>query len=50
MFGTQNIEKTGLLFIGENYVIETPELEKAKNQLKQGMHTCLIMRTEHPRD
>ena len=31
----------------ENDVIE--ELANVKNQLKQGKHTCLIMRMEHPR-
>ena len=25
------------------------ELENVKKQLKQGKHTCLVMRTEHPR-
>ena len=34
----------------ENDVIETQEeLARAKAQLKQGKHTCLIMRMEHPR-
>ena len=34
----------------ENDVIETPEeLVNVKKQLKQGKHTCLIMRIEHPR-
>ena len=34
----------------ENDVIETPEeLARVKAQLKQGKHTCLIMRMEHPR-
>ena len=34
----------------ENDVIETPEeLVNIKKQLKQGKHTCLIMRMEHPR-
>ena len=33
----------------ENYVIEIEELERVKAQLKQGKHTCLIMRMEHPR-
>ena len=34
----------------ENDIIETPEeLENVKKQLKQGKHTCLIMRMEHPR-
>ena len=34
----------------ENDVIETPEeLVNVKKQLKQGKHTCLIMRMEHPR-
>ena len=34
----------------ENDVIETPEeLANVKKQLKQGKHTCLIMRMEHPR-
>ena len=35
----------------ENDVIETrEELANVKKQLKQGRHTCLVMRTEHPRD
>ena len=34
----------------ENHVIESPELDPDKNQLRQGKHTCLVMRTEHPRD
>ena len=35
----------------ENDVIETPEESASvKKQLKQGKHTCLVMRTEHPRD
>ena len=34
----------------ENKVIEMGELENVKKQLKQGMHTCLVMRMEHPRD
>ena len=34
----------------ENDVIETQEeLVNVKKQLKQGKHTCLIMRMEHPR-
>ena len=34
----------------ENDVIETQEeLMKVKKKLKQGKHTCLIMRMEHPR-
>ena len=34
----------------ENYVIEIQEeLANVKAQLKQGKHTCLIMRMEHPR-
>ena len=34
----------------ENNVIETPEeLARVKKKLKQGKHTCLIMRMEHPR-
>ena len=34
----------------ENNVIETQEeLARVKKQLKQGKHTCLIMRMEHPR-
>ena len=34
----------------ENDVIETPEeLANVKKQRKQGKHTCLIMRMEHPR-
>ena len=34
----------------ENDIIETPEeLANVKKQLKQGKHTCLVMRMEHPR-
>ena len=33
----------------ENDVIETRELARVKAELKQGKHTCLIMRMEHPR-
>ena len=34
----------------ENDVIETQEeLARVKRELKQGKHTCLIMRMEHPR-
>ena len=34
----------------ENDIIETQEeLARVKKQLKQGKHTCLIMRMEHPR-
>ena len=34
----------------ENDVIETQEeLANVKKQLKQGKHTCLVMRVEHPR-
>ena len=33
----------------ENDVIETGELVNVKEALKQGKHTCLIMRMEHPR-
>ena len=34
----------------ENDIIETPEeLANVKKQLKQGKHTCLIMRMEHPK-
>ena len=32
----------------ENDVIETGELARVKEVLKQGKHTCLIMRMEHP--
>ena len=34
----------------ENEVIGLEELARVKAQLKQGKHTCLIMRMEHPRD
>ena len=34
----------------ENDIIETGELVNVKEKLKQGKHTCLIMRMEHPRD
>ena len=33
----------------ENDVIETGELARVKAELKQGKHTCLIMRMGHPR-
>ena len=33
----------------ENDVIETGGLTRVKEKLKRGKHTCLIMRTEHPR-
>ena len=33
----------------ENDVIEIGELAKVKEKLKQGKHTCLIKRMEHPR-
>ena len=33
----------------ENGIIEMGELAGVKAQLKQGKHTCLIMRMEHPR-
>ena len=33
----------------ENDVIGLEELSRVKAQLKQGKHTCLIMRMEHPR-
>ena len=33
----------------ENGVIEMGELTRVKTQLKQGKHTCLTMRMEHPR-
>ena len=33
----------------ENDIIETGELARIKEALKQGKHTCLIMRMEHPR-
>ena len=33
----------------ENDVIETEELARVKEALKQGKHTCLLMRMEHPR-
>ena len=42
--------RTNLKVIHEqNDVIETEELEGVKERLKQGKHTCLIMRMEHPR-
>ena len=34
----------------ENDVIGPEELARVKAQLKQGKHTCLIMRMEHPKD
>ena len=34
----------------ENNVIGPEELARVKAQLKQGKHTCLIMRMKHPRD
>ena len=33
----------------ENDIIETGELARVKAEPKQGKHTCLIMRMEHPR-
>ena len=34
----------------ENDIIKMPEeKESAKKKLKKGKHTCLVMRTEHPR-
>ena len=33
----------------ENDIIGQEELARVKAQLKQGKHTCLIMRMEHPR-
>ena len=34
----------------ENDIIEMPEeVVKVKEQLKQGKHTCLVMRIEHLR-
>ena len=33
----------------ENDVIGLEEVARVKAQLKQGKHTCLIMRMEHPR-
>ena len=33
----------------ENDIIEMGELANVKKQLKQGKHTCLILRMEHPR-
>ena len=33
----------------ENDVIGPEELSRVKEKLKQGKHTCLIMRMEHPR-
>ena len=33
----------------ENDIIEMGKLVNAKEKLKQGKHTCLIMRMEHPR-
>ena len=33
----------------ENDVIGLEELARVKAELKQGKHTCLIMRMEHPR-
>ena len=33
----------------ENDIIGPEELSRVKAQLKQGKHTCLIMRMEHPR-
>ena len=34
----------------ENDIIGPEELARVKAQLKQGKHTCLIVRMEHPRD
>ena len=33
----------------ENDIIGPGELARVKAELKWGKHTCLIMRTEHPR-
>ena len=34
----------------ENDIIKTPEeVASAKKKLRQGKHTCLVMRTEHLR-
>ena len=33
----------------ENDIIGLEELARVKAELKQGKHTCLIMRMEHPR-
>ena len=33
----------------ENDIIGLEQLARVKAQLKQGKHTCLIMRMEHPR-
>ena len=33
----------------EKDIIETGELARVKAELKQGKHTCLIMKMEHPR-
>ena len=33
----------------ENDITGSKELARVKAQLKQGKHTCLIMRMEHPR-
>ena len=42
--------RTGLNTIHEeNDVIGLERLSRVKAQLKQGKHTCLIMRMEHPR-
>ena len=49
MFGIQK-NRTDLNTIHEeNDVIGPEELARVKAQLKQGKHTCLIMRMEHPR-
>ena len=32
----------------ENDVIMPEDLASVKKQLRQGKHTCLVMRTEHP--
>ena len=53
MFGTQKSEETihkEDTIHKENGIIKMrEELGSVKKELKQGKHTCLVMRTEHPR-
>ena len=49
MFGTQKSRTDFNVIHEENDVIEMGKLARLKSQLKQGEHTFLIMRMEHPR-
>ena len=43
------LKKRGDTIHEENDVIMPEDLANIKKQLKQGKHTCLVMRMEHPR-